>query len=195
MKPIIYFVRHGQTDWNAEQRFQGQRDIPINITGRQQASRNGSVLKSLLKEPPALEYVASPMSRTRETMEIIRGEMGLEEQGYRTDARLLELNYGDWEGITLQEMQRSHGSLSEARNSNKWDFVPPGENSESYAMQAERFAPWLDEVAHPTVCVTHGGIMRCLWKIVGGMSAEEAGLVTIPQDKILKMQTDQLEWV
>lgn len=195
MKPIVYFVRHGQTDWNAEERFQGQRDIPINETGRQQASRNGAVLSDLLQQPADFDFVASPLSRTRETMEIIRSELGLEREGYRTDARLLELNYGDWEGITLAEMQRSHGSLSEARNNSKWDFVPPGEHSESYAMQAERFAPWLDEIARPTVCITHGGIMRCLWKIVGGLSAEEAGLVIISQDKILKMQAGQLEWM
>ncbi len=195
MKPVLYFVRHGQTDWNAELRFQGQQDIPINALGRQQAGRNGRCLRDLVADPLPFDFVASPLSRTRETMEIVRAEMGLEPGEYRTDPRLLELNYGVWEGMTLAEMRRSHGDLSDARNRNKWDFVPPGEGAESYAMQAERFTPWLQQVELPTVCVTHGGILRCLWKMVGDLSADEAGLLTIPQDKILRMNDDSLEWI
>lgn len=195
MKPIIYFVRHGQTDWNAELRFQGQQDIAINVVGREQAERNGRVLRDLVKQADSFDFVASPLSRTRETMELVRKQMGLAADGYRLDPRLLELNYGDWEGSTLDEMQRSHGQLSKARNRNKWDFIPPGANAESYAMQAVRFSPWLDEVNRPTVCVTHGGIIRCVWKIVGGLTGDQAGLLTIPQDKILRLDDGTLEWL
>ena len=70
----IYFVRHGQTDWNAEKRLQGQTDIPINARGRAQARRNGRLLAGYLADPAALDYVASPLGRTRETMEILRAD-------------------------------------------------------------------------------------------------------------------------
>ncbi len=195
MKPLIYFVRHGQTDWNVELRFQGQQDVPVNDTGREQARRNGRALGRLIEEPETFDFVASPLSRTRETMEIIRAEMGLDPAAYQTDRRLIELNYGDWEGSTLEEMQRIHGPLSLARDRDKWTFVPPGQGAESYAMQAERFAPWLSETVRPTVCVTHGGIIRCVWHIVAGLAGAEAGLMDIPQDRILRLNDVELEWL
>ena len=74
----LYFVRHGETDWNLAQRYQGQRDIPLNATGRAQAARNGRALAQMLgHRAAALDYVASPLGRARETMEIMRREMGL----------------------------------------------------------------------------------------------------------------------
>ena len=195
MNHTIYFVRHGQTDWNAGFLFQGRQDIPINALGRRQAARNGVLLTQLLREPASFDFVASPLARTRQTMEIVRSNLGLDLHGYRTDGRLLELDYGDWEGMTLEEIRRSHGGMNEARNRNKWDFVPPGESAESYAMQAARFEPWLDEVSRNTVCVTHGGILRCAWKIATGISADEAGQLIIPQDRILRLKEHRLEWL
>ncbi|MBV5325980.1 MAG: histidine phosphatase family protein [Rhodospirillaceae bacterium] len=104
----IYVIRHGQTDWNADGRMQGQRDIPLNSLGRAQANGNGAALKVLLgSSATAFDYVASPLSRTRETMLRVRGAMGLDPRGYTTDERLLEVSFGDWEGYTLEEPSAS----------------------------------------------------------------------------------------
>ena len=66
---LIYVIRHGQTDWNAERRLQGQKDIPINAIGREQARQNGIALAAVLKgEDTEFYFVASPLGRTRETM-------------------------------------------------------------------------------------------------------------------------------
>ena len=66
---LIYMIRHGQTDWNAEGRLQGQQDIPLNEIGRAQATRNGSTLLSSAGSAIAdFDFVASPLSRTRETL-------------------------------------------------------------------------------------------------------------------------------
>ena len=63
--PKIYYIRHGQTDWNAEQRFQGQKDIPLNNTGREQARHNGKTLSGLLGKADGYEFISSPLSRAR----------------------------------------------------------------------------------------------------------------------------------
>src|SRR5262245_42093583 len=101
-QPILYFVRHGETDWTRERRLQGQHDIPLNPLGRMQAQRCGALLKGLLAAdgltPPDYDYVSSPLGRARETMEIMRGVMGLDPSAYRTDARLMEMSFGRWEG-------------------------------------------------------------------------------------------------
>lgn len=193
--PTVYFVRHGQTDWNAELRFQGQQDIAINETGRSQARRNGVRLAELIAEPAAFRFVASPLGRTRETMEVIRGELGLDPADYGTDDRLVEINYGDWEGSTLDEIENRHPELVATRRKDKWNYVPPGKRAESYAMQSVRFEPWLEEVERPTVCVTHGGILRCVLKLRGGMSGQEASDIIVPQDRILALDGTRVEWL
>ena len=95
----LFFARHGETDWNLAQRYQGQQDIPLNATGRAQAARNGEALaRTLAGVGDALDRVASPLLRARQTMEIVLRELALAPCAYRTDARLAEINYGHWEG-------------------------------------------------------------------------------------------------
>lgn len=77
----LYFVRHGETDWNAERRLQGRRDVPLNALGRKQAARCGELLGGLLAGsaagPQQFTFASSPLSRARETMEILRTALGI----------------------------------------------------------------------------------------------------------------------
>src|SRR5262245_23995278 len=91
----LYFVRHGDTDWNGAKLYQGKRDIPLKAKAREQARRNGGALNELLgRRATSIDYVASPLMRARETMEIMRDELALPREGYRTDDRLCEIHYG-----------------------------------------------------------------------------------------------------
>ena len=194
--PLIYCSRHGQTDWNAEYRLQGQRDIPLNETGRAQATGNGETLARLVSDPDAFDYVASPLGRARETMERIRAAMDLDPSAYRTDARLKEMSFGDWEGHTFEEMEAAAGiDLMAVRERDKWNFRPPGERAESYADLAARVAEWLGEVKRPTVAVIHGGVVRSLFRLVGDVSEDEAAHADDPQDRILRIEGRTIGWV
>lgn len=92
----LILIRHGLTDWNASNRFQGQADVPLNATGEQQARAMAPVIAGY--EPTVL--YASPLTRARVTAETLAAETGLE---ITFDERLKEINVGDWSGLTIEE--------------------------------------------------------------------------------------------
>ena len=163
-RPTLYYVRHGLTDWNVEQRLQGRRDVPLNREGRAQALRCGEILRELLvrdgRAPEDLDYVSSPLIRARETMELMRAALGLEPDRYRVDARLAEIAFGEWEGLTYEDVLARDPDVVAWRESDKWGFLPPG--GESYAQLTLRLRAWHDTLAADTVVAAHGGTARAL---------------------------------
>jgi probable phosphoglycerate mutase len=191
-QPTIYFVRHGETDWNAEARLQGQRDVPLNDFGRVQAEEAGARLRGLVQRYEDLAFVASPLSRTRETMERLRETIGLAPSAYRADERLRELSFGRWEGLTWKEVRRADPKGAAGRERDKWGYAPPG--GESYAMLAERVAPALDELTRDTVVVSHGGVARVTLALRCGIGHAEAPIVDIWQGRILVIEGSRHFW-
>lgn len=195
---LVYVIRHGQTDWNAIRRLQGQKDIPLNDFGRSQATENGKALSRILGTTVNdFDYVASPLGRTRETMELLRGAMGLDPTAYRTDERLVEISFGDWEGQTLPELKITEPEKVKARKAAKWDFIPPGQDAESYEILSWRIGAWLSSVDRETVCVCHGGVIRSMFRLVSGIEKDIAAEIPIPQDRILRVETERgtAEWI
>jgi probable phosphoglycerate mutase len=181
--PALYYVRHGETDFNAEARLQGRRDTELNARGREQAKECGELLRNLFardrREPADFDYVASPLKRARETMEILRATLGLDRRAYGTDDRLMEISYGDWEGLTLPEISvRTPGVLAE-REHDKWDFAPPG--GESYRALTSRINEWYMSLTRDTVVAAHGGGVRALMAIFDVLPKEEATHAQIGQ--------------
>jgi broad specificity phosphatase PhoE len=182
-QPVLYFVRHGETDWNRERRLQGQHDIPLNSLGRTQAQRCGGVLQESLAKggiPVAdYDYVSSPLGRARETMELMRTAMGLEPSAYRTDARLMEMSFGRWEGFTYAQLQTREAEALAARERDKWGFVLPG--GESYAQLEKRVQVWYEGVQRATVVSAHGGVCRALMALLDVVQPKEASMGDIGQ--------------
>lgn len=193
----LYFIRHGETDWNAERRYQGQTDIPLNDTGRAQATRNGKALAAYFVDEGIdvadLDFVASPMARARETMERVRLGMGLASEPYRLDRRLIEASYGDWEGNTIPELAvRLPGEL-EKRRAAPWAYEPP--HGESYRALSGRVATWLAEVDRPTVVVSHGGVSRVLRGLLLDIEKDEIPVLEVPQDKVFVWRRGVAFWL
>jgi len=181
--PTIYYIRHGQTDWNAQLRFQGQKDIPLNGTGREQARNNGFRLAGQLGRAEGVDFVASPLGRARETMEIARAAMGLDPSRYRVDDRLIEASYGELEGTTLPELKQRFPEAHRGRKLARWAYLPP--KGESHQMVLDRVLPFLAEIGQDTVIVAHGVVGRVLrWHLFGG-DADAAAGYAFPQDKVL----------
>ena len=191
--PTLIFIRHGETDWNAEGRFQGQRDIPLNAHGRSQAQRNGRTLAEQMPEAAGFDFVASPLERTRQTMEIARSAMGLVPSGYRLDPILKEITFGRWEGYTAPELMQRWPDLVAERDVDKWGFQPP--QGESYAMLSERIATWLASVTKDTVVVSHGGVCRVLRGLLLGLDTDQTPNLDVPQDRVLVWDGHETRWI
>ena len=182
MRVPIVFIRHGETDWNAELRFQGQRDIQLNERGRRQAARNGRAIAGILRAGK-WQLVASPLGRAQETMRIVLSSAGEADRSFALDPALREANYGDWEGLTLFEIGKRWPAMLRARDADKWGYVPP--NGESYAMLSERVDGWLETLREPTIVVAHGGVLRALLHLLAGLPAHDAPHLIVPQDRVI----------
>ena len=194
----LIFLRHGETAYNAENRLQGQLDIPLNARGREQARALGRTLDArVASEIDRLEaadaFIASPLKRARETMEIARDAMGLPPRRYRLDPVLKEISFGAWEGLTWPEIAARDPKSVRARSKDKWTFVPPG--GESYAMLAERVRPWLSGLTGDAFVVSHGGVARALMTLIASVAPAKATDAPIAQGRALCFENGPCHWI
>lgn len=183
MTRTLYYLRHGETDWNVEGRLQGGRDIPLNALGRKQAVHCGEILRDLFARESInatdFDFVCSPLGRARETMELARAELALPPQDYRIDERLTEISFGEWEGYTLAELRNRDPQRTAAREHDKWRFIAPG--GESYEQMSWRMRDWYESLTRDAVVTAHGGTARGLMAHLGIAKPAAAPLVDIAQ--------------
>ena len=191
--PTLVFLRHGETDWNVEGRLQGQHDVPVNAKGRSQARHNGETVLREVPEAAAFDFVASPLGRARESMEIARAAMGLDPTGYRTDDRLKELTFGEWEGFTYRDIERVSPGWVAQRLADKWLFQPPG--GESYEMLSKRIVGWLKTVERPMVVVSHGGVGRVLRAHLLNLDPLKTVIEDFPHNRVFLWRDGQGRWL
>ena len=193
-RPTVFYIRHGETDWNVGGRLQGRHDVALNARGREQARHCGDVLRDLLaregRAAQSLDYVASPLVRAAETMRLAREAMGLDPDAYRTDERLTEIAFGDWEGCTLAQLRTRDPQRLAAREHDKYRFVPP--NGESYEMVSARMRAWYEALDRDVVAVAHGGTGRGLMAVLGVAKPAAAPLVDVAQGVVYVFDGDKL---
>jgi alpha-ribazole phosphatase len=151
----LFLIRHGQTNWNLEQRFQGQSDIPLNETGRKQAA----VLADRLSADPFDAIYSSDLQRATETAKIICVSQ------IHPDARLREVNFGDWEGLTYDEIKAKHPETLAAWESDIFKNAPPhGETLEGLSVRVQSMLDELREKYEDQniLIVAHGGVLQTL---------------------------------
>ncbi|HEX8156236.1 MAG TPA: histidine phosphatase family protein [Solirubrobacteraceae bacterium] len=159
----VLLVRHGETDDNAADRFQGQLDTPLNERGREQAR----ALARILAGEGLRALYSSPLVRARETAEILGAVLSLEPI---FDKRLMEADSGDWSGRLYAEIIAAQPGAFDAWRAADQAFRFP--NGESVAEQAARVAAALDDVRAgplPAVVVCHGGVIRAVRGLGGSI--------------------------
>jgi broad specificity phosphatase PhoE len=193
-RPTIYYIRHGETDWNVAGRLQGHRDVPLNVRGRVQASHCGEILRGLFaqssRDPATLDYISSPLARACQTMELARAALSLTADGYRNEPRLVEIAFGDWEGFTIAQLHQRDPARIAQREHDKWHFVPPG--GESYEMVSARMRDWYESLRGDAVVTAHGGTARGLIAHLGIAKPAAAPLLDIEQGMVYVFQGERL---
>jgi 2,3-bisphosphoglycerate-dependent phosphoglycerate mutase len=154
----ILLIRHGETDWNATGRIQGQSDTPLNAAGREQARR----LAQRLAGEPVQALYSSDLVRAYETATIIGQPLGLTAV---TSLRLRERHYGVWEGLTSAEIQARYPEHFAEWRARSTDFAPP--HGETTTQLLTRALTELQTIARRharelVVVVTHGGLCYVL---------------------------------
>ena len=189
--PPLYFVRHGETDWNKQGIIQGTHDVDLNPAGVGQAE---AVAAALLLRKPELEdfdFVVSPQLRAQHTMHIIADTLGRDWSRIRTDMRLRELEFGVWEGRPFWELKAS--PIYPADPEAHYEWRPQG--GESYADGVARVDDFLTEVTKPTLIVAHGAIGRCLIGFVTGMVPCDICHLQTPQGCYCKLENGAYTWI
>ncbi len=186
---LLYVIRHGETDWNAAQRWQGHTDVPLNARGRAQARSLCDSLRSL--RPSGI--VSSDLARALETAEIVADELGIGVPW--VDAGLRERSFGCFEGLTREECAARHPEAWA-----RWileRLPPPGAETQAavtsrVVLAVVRAAEAVARPGAPALVIAHGGAMRALvaattgkmpppianvavWKVTwdGGLTAAE----------------------
>ena len=181
----LYLVRHGQTAWNAAQRMQGWLDSALTDLGVRHAQAHAD----LLEREAVQALVVSPLGRARETADIINARLGLPT---RFDARLKERSYGDWEGLTLEEIERRWPDQTGVRRRDPFHYRPPG--GESLVDLIVRIGSLIDEMrahdAERVAIVSHGMTGRALLTHVLGLPPEVANTAIQPNDVVYRIDID-----
>jgi probable phosphoglycerate mutase len=188
---MIFLVRHGQTEFNAEGRVQGGLDSALTPLGVEQGKRLGRMFAGLVD--PACRIIASPLGRAQHTARLIREHAGLGCE-IATDARLAEISLGKWDGQLRDDIEYARPDFDAGRRRFSWYFDAPG--GETYEILSARLQSWLDDARKlegPTIAVSHGVSSRVLRGLFLGLSREDTLKQDVPQDACFRMHEGAIE--
>lgn len=177
MMTRFVLIRHGETDWNLEGRWQGQADVPLNRHGLAQAHR---MAQELSKTARLDAIYSSDLERARQTAAALESATGLP---VRLDQRLREIHQGEWQGLLVSEIESRYDRIFELRSQDPWNVAPPGGET-ALQVRARVAAAFCDIVnCHPggvVAVVAHGFVLAVartlpgteaienIWKLVPG---------------------------
>lgn len=189
MSGEIYLVRHGETVWNTEGRFQGQLDSPLTRRGREQAIQNGMLLARALAGRSDFAMHISPLGRTQETAASIQTHLSC--AVLTSEPRIQEVTVGCWDGLTHTDIDAGWPGLLDGTTAFDWYFRAP--DGEGYDAATVRVRSWLDEVRGNVVAVSHGLIERLVRGAYLGLAQDDALTLPVPQDVVWLLAQGQVK--
>jgi len=180
---MIYFIRHGQTDWNVLLKCQGRKDVPLNEIGVKQAKD----LKTVLKDLKIDAYFCSPLLRAMQTFEYA---VGRKPQTNEIDSRIIERDFGEFEGFRRDEFD-----FKGFWNVNGCQTFKRAESIADIEKRATDFLNYIKQHYHNknVVVISHGGLGLVLYALINGAQNDGNLLkIEMPHGSIIKMDNDKL---
>ena len=190
----LILLRHGETEWNRELRFQGQVDVPLNATGHAQAQR----LAQRLAGEPIDHLVSSDLSRARQTADPfarqVQASRGI---GLDVDAALREQAFGRIDGMRVEDIKRDHADVWAGWTQFQSDYVvPEGESTRQFHARVMS-ALWQLVASHPgktLAVVTHGGVLDIIYRQVHRLPSSHPRNFPIPNAALNWLVHDASGW-
>ncbi len=177
-KKMIILIRHGETIWNREGRFQGRLNSPLTQKGKNQAKENGKKLKDIVSKD--IKIFSSPLGRAKETAYIISDELGISRERIIFDNRIIEFDYGIFEG--KKKIDVINSKEFQAREANKWYYKI--ENGESYEIVSQRVKSFLDSIKDEVMVIAHEMVNRTIRGLYCNYSKDKTLTLRQPNDTI-----------
>jgi probable phosphoglycerate mutase len=185
--PLI-FVRHGETDWNAQGLIQGSIDTDLNARGREQARSVAALLAVQEIDWSSFQIIISPQRRAQQTAEYILTALKRDADGL--EPRVRELGFGVWEGKPFWELKAS--PVYPADPEGRFFWRPEG--GESYEDGVARINDWRAALTRPTLVISHGAVGRCLMGAVAGLGPRELVNLPTPQGAYCRLENGTIRW-
>lgn len=181
---MIYLLRHGETHWNTQGRFQGQKDSPLTERGIAQADAVADLLRRTVGDDiSAFAFRVSPLGRTMETAARLQRGLPL---NIELDDALIEVTTGSWDGLTQFEIGTEYPGLLDGADAFDWYFRSP--YGESFDAACTRARNWLAAIDRPTIAVSHGLFSRIIRGVHLGLSRDEMLALPVPQDGFYRLE-------
>ena len=189
--PTIILVRHGQTKWNVEGRYQGRLNSDLTEKGKEQAKENALKLAKVLDNKEPFKFFSSPLGRAKESAYIICDTLGIDKSKVIFDERISEFDYGIFEGKTKDECKKEYAQVLADREANKWSYTI--ENGESYILVTKRLKLWLESISNEklVVMVAHEMVNRALRGIYCNLDSSSMLLLRQANDVVIKLENSK----
>ncbi len=189
--PIIYLIRHGETVWNLEGRYQGKKNSRLTLKGESQAKANAIKLANNIVNFDEVKIYASPLGRARDTAFIICDELNIDRDKIIFDKRIEEFDYGIFEGQLKSFCQTKYATEFNAREADKWNYQI--ENGESYEIVTQRLKLWLEEVKDEkiVILIAHEMINRALRGLYLNFEHEKTLKLRQPNELLLLLKNEE----
>ncbi|UYV39084.1 histidine phosphatase family protein [Rhodobacteraceae bacterium D3-12] len=178
--PPLYFLRHGETDWNRDKRIQGQMESELNERGQGHALRQGEILSGLALPEETRAY-CSPQKRTRQTAERALAPIGIEPV---FDERLKEVHMGDWQGLYYPDVIASSPALGQM-GIVELCLSSSGEGEDELWARAGAF---LRSVQTPAIVISHGIMLSFLRAKARGLSVADMETMERKQGVVIELR-------
>jgi len=190
-----YVVRHGETVGNRDGRWLGRSDSPLTPRGVAQCRLFADVLAQVIPDRNAVQLETSPLRRAQHTARLIAERLGLAPAQCRIAPLLVEHAFGEWEGLTEEEIEARFPGAQKARHRAHWTYIVPG--GESYEQVHRRACAWFHQRrrAAVTIAVTHAKTSRTLRGAYLKLAPASILAFKHPQDRIFALRNGAIETI